>query len=240
MRIIRSDQIPQVIPNWPEKLAELTRIAWTGPDGKCYFPYAPLTTPEFWRAEISRQWMDSSMMSWVLLDGDRVASHAALINKGTHWELGRLMSVRAGQGGTEAVCRERLAYVHARGIQARMECTQAHSRAQWHVDNLGMRFAGIGFLDKIDGISWDIVFFDTLDVPEFVPCVGILGDPLGQVIECSPQDRQRLLEISEIITTERWEPLPPCKFHLLPRLVKPIREIIRLNTHVAHGSVMIA
>lgn len=230
MQIIRSDLIPDTVPNWPEKLSELTRIAWTGPDGKCHFPYKPLTTAEFWRDAIGKGWQDGSIVSWVLLDEGRIASHAALLDKGTHWELGRLMSHRAGKHGTSALCQERIAFTRERGIHARMECTQAHTSAQWHADQVGMRFAGIGFLDKIDGVNWDIIFFDTLDVPEFVPIPGILGDPLGQAITCTPQDQKRLLEISQTITTDRWESLPPKQFHLLDRLVEPVRRIIELNT----------
>jgi hypothetical protein len=230
MKIVRSDCIPQVVSSWPEKLAELTRVAWTGPDGKCHFPYKPLITPEFWEREIGRGWADGSIVSWVLLDGDRIASHVALLSKGTHWELGRLMSHRAGPDGTAALCRERIAFTRARGIQARMECTQAHTSAQWHADNVGMRFAGIGFLDKIEEVSWDIIFFDTLDMPEFAPQRGILGDPLGTAIECTPTDRQRLIEISQTMTTDRWEPLPPRQFHVLPRLLGPVQRIIEINT----------
>jgi len=240
MQIVRSDRIPEKIPDWPVKLAELTRIAWTGPDGKCHFPYKPLITPEFWEREIGRGWSDGSIVSWVLVDNGRIASHAALLDKGTRWELGRLMSHRAGAGGTAAVCRERIEFTKVRGIHARMECTQAHTSAQWHADHVGMRFAGIGFLDKIDGVSWDIIFFDTLDVPEFEPRAGILGDPLGQAIECTPGDRLRLIEISQTMTTDRWEPLPPRKFHVLPRLLEPVKKIIELNTSLECSQVRTA
>lgn len=229
MHIIRSCDIVAQVPNFDQQLAALTRTAWTGEDGRCYFPYTPLTTANYWRHKIARGWTDGSMESWVLIEDGRIVSHAALVNKGTHWELGRLFASHAPPGGTHALCKERLAFCRDRGIQARMECTQAHTSAQWHADRVGLRFAGIGFLDKIDGINWDIIFFDTLEAPDFVPRPGVTADPLGVEILCDEKERARLREIQEILTSDRGGRLPATRFHVLPRLLEPVRQIINLN-----------
>jgi hypothetical protein len=110
-----------------------------------------------------------------------------------------------------------------------MECTQAHTRAQELAAAVGLRFAGVGFLDQIDGINWDIIFFDTLDGPAFEPRPGVLADPLGVQQYCSASDRVRLHEIREIISTERGGTLPPQKFHVLPQLRPTVERIIELN-----------
>ena len=121
MKILRSEDIPRVVPDWAKQLSDLTRIAWTGDDGHCYFPYLPLTQAHFWKEVIASGWADGSMESWVLVVDDRIVTHAALVNKDTHWELGRLLAVNAPEGGTREVCKERLAFLRAKGVQARME-----------------------------------------------------------------------------------------------------------------------
>jgi hypothetical protein len=230
MHIVHSSEIPS-IPNWAHQLAELTRLAWTGTDGRCYFPYFPLTTEREWATHVLAQWMEGSMHSWVGVVDGRIVNHAALVNNGTHWELGRLVSHCAPSGGTLELCRHRLAWCRARNIHARMECTQAHTRAQELAAAVGLRFAGLGFLDQIDGVDWDIVFFDTLDrATEFVPRAGLLANPLGVEHPCIERDRTRLRQIRGILSTDRGGPLPPQQFHVLPRLRPVVEKIIGLNT----------
>lgn len=230
MEILDSDQIPHVIPDWAKQLAELTRKAWMGAGNKCYFPYLPLTTEEEWKTHVLKDWITGKMRSWVLVVNKRIVSHAALVDKGAYWELGRLVANKAPSGGTRELCKARLAYCRARKIHARMECTQAHTRAQAHAAALGMRFAGIGFLDVIDGVNWDIIFFDTLEEEAFVPRKGVLANPLGIEQPCRLQDKKRLHEISHILSTDRGGILPPRKFHVLPELLEPVQRIIILNT----------
>jgi hypothetical protein len=205
-------------------------MAWTGKDGKCYFPYLPLTKASEWSGNIAQAWTQGRMHSWVLHDQGNILSHAALIHRGSYWELGRLVAHNAPPGGTHALCKERLAFCRKKRIDARMECTQAHTRSQEHAMMVGMRFAGIGFLDVIDGVSWDIIFFDTLMEPPFIPRVDVLGDPLGYKIYCKESDRARLRAISRILTTDRGGDLPPKYFHIHPDLYLPIQKIIMFNT----------
>lgn len=230
MDIIHSSRIPSTIPHWAFQLAELTRMAWTGSDGKCYFPYLPLTQETEWLSNIAQAWAEGRMHSWVLHDQGKILSHAALINRGSYWELGRLVAHNAPPGGTHTLCKERLAFCRKEGINARMECTQAHIRSQEHAMMVGMRFAGIGFLDVIDGVNWDIIFFDTLSSTPFSPRPGVLGDPLGKTLYCEEKDRARLREISHILTTDRGGGLPPKYFHIHPELFLPVQQIILLNT----------
>lgn len=189
-----------------------------------------MTQADYWQDVIARGWHDGSIESWVAVVDGRIVSHAGLVNKGAHWELGRLMAVGAPRGTTHELCKIRLAFCRARNIHARMECTQAHTRAQWHAARVGLRFAGVGFLDQINGVNWDIVFFDTLDAPAFEPMPGILAAPLGVRMECNGRAQKRLREIREILTTDRGGLLPPQRFHILPELLNPIRRIIALNT----------
>lgn len=228
-KIIRSPRILR-FAGWAEKLAELTKKAWTGRGGKCYFPYAPLTTAGFWRSSVAAAWRDGSMHSWVMVQGQRVIAHAALVEKDGYWEMGRWVALPdAPRGAVSVLCAEAFTFARARGWQLQVECTQAHTSSQFICDRLGMRFAGIGVLAEIDGVRWDIIYFDNLAAPPFEPRPGVLGDPLGREVVCRPEHRRRLAEIEAIITTERGGPLPPRFFHTLPHLVEPIRRIISLN-----------
>lgn len=229
MNIIHSDEIPKRVPDWATQLSELTRIAWTDADGHCHFPYLPLTRPEEWETQVFDDWACGRMHSWVLLEQGRICSHAALLNKGDYWELGRLVAHKAPRGGTRHICEARLRFCREHSIHARMECTQAHTRAQAHAATLGMRFAGIGFLEKINNVHWDIIFFDTLESKPFHPEPGFLANPLGQSMPCRSSDRGRLKEIEKILSTETGGTLPPTRFHILPELEETVREIIRLN-----------
>ncbi|MFH2063340.1 MAG: hypothetical protein ABIJ46_04275, partial [bacterium] len=64
-RVLTTDEIRHE-ERWAEKLAELTRLAWTGRDGRCYFPYFPLTTAAYWRETVAERWASGSLLSWAL------------------------------------------------------------------------------------------------------------------------------------------------------------------------------
>jgi hypothetical protein len=165
-----------------------------------------------------------------MLRGEEIVAHAALVQKGEDWELGRWVALPdAPQGAVTALCRRAMEYVSRHGLRVRVECTQAHTSSQHICRRLGLRWAGIGILDEIDGVVWDIIYFDNQPGPPFRPRSGVLGDPLGQPVACRPEHRRRLSQIATLITTDRGEPLPPQRFHLLEELVRPVREIIELN-----------
>lgn len=228
-KIIRSPQILR-LARWDEKLAALTKTAWTGRDGRCYFPYAPLTTAEYWRSDVAAAWRDGSMHSWIMVHRKKVVAHAALVRKDGYWESGRWVALPdAPRGAVSALCAEAFAFARRHGLRLQVECTQAHSSSQFICERLGLRFAGIGVLAEIDGVRWDIIYYDNLAAPPFEPRPGVLGDPLGRDICCRPEHRRRLAEIETVITTERGGGLPPRLFHVLPHLVEPVRRIILLN-----------
>lgn len=232
MNILHSSKLHESIPDWDIQLANLARVAWTGPDNKCHFPYKPLITPEFWKNVVAKQWSEGSHHSWILAENGQIVSHCALINKGGYWELGRLFSSGAPKNGTSLLCARRLEFAREHKIHAQMECTQAHTRAQELAARHGLRFAGIGFLNKIDGINWDIIYFDTLGIEPFTPSKGVLANPLGTELRCKEKDRKRLKEIHSILSTKRGGILPPTQFHVLPELLTAVQEIIRLNTSI--------
>jgi len=230
VQILHSSQIPSSIPDWAHQLADLTRLAWSDQGGRCWFPYLPLTTEAEWLTHIAPDWATGAMHSWVAVVDGRIVSHAALLNKGTHWEMGRMVAHAAPHGATHELCRRAIAWCREHNIHARMECTQAHTRTQQHALMVGMRFAGLGTLDEIDGVRWDIIFFDTLEgVPAFEPREGIIADPIGEKMLCTESDRARLREISPILRTDRGGMLPPTHFHILPELLDPVHKIIELN-----------
>lgn len=216
-------------PRWHEELAALTRTAWTGRDGVFYFPYKPLGDPAFWRKNVRDDWASDRMRSWAVRHDGRVVAHAALVRRDTHWELGRLMSDHPPHGAVVALCEERMRHVRTNGLRVVAECTQAHNRTQHLSARMGLRFAGIGILRRVDGISWDIVYFDNHPALPFVPRPGVLADPLGRELPCDPQHRARLREIPAILATGRTVELPPRHFNVLPELVEPVLRIVSLN-----------
>jgi len=145
MEILHSSQIPSVVPDWATQLAELTRVSWTSADGHCHFPYLPLTEKQEWIDTVAHDWSTGVMHSWVVLHEGLICSHAALLNKGTHWELGRLVAHKAPRGATHELCKVRLKHCQAGGVHARMECTQAHTRAQNHASQLPLRPRRLAF-----------------------------------------------------------------------------------------------
>lgn len=227
-RILTHEEL-MLRPQWAEELAALTRAAWTGPDGTFYFPYRPLGDPEFWRERVLDDWTQGRMRSWAVVDGDRVAAHAALVRRDGHWELGRLMSSRPPRGAVVTLCEERMRFVRAHGLRVVAECTQSHNRTQHLSARFGLRFAGIGILERVGDLSWDIVYFDNHGAPPFVPRPGVLADPLGRELRCEENHRARLREIPAILATGHAVELPPRHFNVLPELVEPVLRIVSLN-----------
>lgn len=229
MESIMTNEDVRSIANWDEQLAGLTRIAWTGKDGVFYFPYKPLGDPSFWRETVARDWDEGRMRSWATVRDNKIVAHAALVRHDGHWELGRLVSHQSPAGAVVALCEARMRFVRKHGLRVIAECTQAHNRTQHLSARMGLRFAGIGILGRIDGISWDIVYFDNHPSPPFMPRPGILADPLGHELRCGPVHRNRLREIPDILATNRIVELPPRHFNVLPELVDPVCRIVTLN-----------
>lgn len=229
MRFFAGTQILD-LPNWSKQLADLTHIAWTGPDGICYFPYLPLTHEEYWENVILPAWQKGSIHSWVAVEKKRIIAHAAFVKKGGIWECGRWVALpEAPKGVMTGLVAELFQYAQKQGWRFQVECTQAHTASEKICRRLGLRFAGIGILEKIGDIWWDIIYFDNSKAPDFSPIIGILGDPLGKKIVFSPFFEERLKMIKQIITTENSENLPPKFFHILPELEPTVRQILALN-----------
>jgi RimJ/RimL family protein N-acetyltransferase len=227
--IFSTDRIRQ-LDGWAEQLADLVCIAWTGVDGKCYFPYRPLTTTKYWKSMVATAWSDGSMRSWILFHTGRIVAHVALVKKFDFWELGRWVALPdAPHGAVTMLSRRALDWAQNQQFRIQVECTQAHTSSQFICERLGLRFAGIGILTKMDGVTWDIIYFDNLKLSLFRARRGLLGNPQGRDLSCRPEDLGRLAEIEKIITTDRGGALPPRFFHTLPRLVEPIRHIIESN-----------
>ena len=232
MKIIDRSQIPLTRRDWATQLANLTRIAWTGRDGRCHCPYRPLTEPTEWEKVVQAAWETETMHSWVLVDPSRrFLAHAALVQKPGYWELGRWVALPdAPRGAVTRLCEVAMQFARTHGLRVQVECTQAHTTSQKICLRLGLRFAGIGILGEIEGVTWDIIYFDSLDTPSFVPREGILADPLDHPVGCEESHRARLRALPHLLTSDRGGDLPPTRFHALPHLIEPIRTIIALNT----------
>lgn len=231
MEIIHSSEIPWRVPYWQEALSELVRIAWTGSDGICYFPYMPFTTHAFWRDKIIHEWAAERLHSWIVLHEGKVVAHAALVKRSNYWELGRLVSHDPPPGAVVDLCRSRMSYVRQHKLRVVAECTQAHNRTQFLSALMGLRFAGIGLLEKTaDGIWWDIVYYDNHPAAPFEPRAGVLAEPLGQELRCQPHNLERLRQIPLILGTSSIVEFPPRAFNVLPAHLDRVRAIVRFNT----------
>lgn len=219
------------IRDWAGQLAELTRIAWTGKDGICYFPYQPLIMESYWRTNVLAQWQNKQMFSWTLCSPTgKILSHAALVKKEENFEIGRWVSYPDSPRGSATILVEQIMrFVSENNLRIVVEATQAHASSQFICEKIGLRFAGIGFLDKQNGIDWDILYYDNLSMPHFEPIDGVLGNPLGRLTVFDKIHKKRLWEISKILTTERGGNLPPVLFHVLPSRFNAIKRIIDLN-----------
>gem|GEM_PF-2426808 len=215
--------------NWAEELAALTRIAWTGRDGRCFFPYQPLTTPEFWQNEVSRLWQTDQLRSWVMVVEGKIVAHAALVRcEENHWELGRWVALESAPKRA-ATRLSQLALMTTGDDLIHVECTQAHTRSQAICDKLGLRFAGLGALssNSENGGDWFIVFFDNLKLPDFQPTNGNIGNPLGRTVPGSVISKKQWQQIAATLTTEKVGELPPRHFHILPRLLPIVSTMIQ-------------
>lgn len=233
MRIVTSLQGDIVrILDWANQLAHLTKVSWTGKNGTCYFPYAPLTTSTYWETVVKDSWQKGSMISWVLVsDSGKILSHAACIKKDGYYELGRWVSYPdSPQGAMTNLCLAALGSDFLIGQKVLVETTQAHTSSQFICEKrLGLRFAGIGFLTVINGIPWDIIYYDNVDIEDFVPEQGKLGNPLNKPVFCLPEHRARLQEAAATLTGERCDDLPPKQFHVLPHRLDLVRDIFATN-----------
>lgn len=221
------------IKNWHEMLANLTKTAWRS-HGTCYFPYIPLINPDFWLDNVKPQWLSGQVYPWVMINDGRIVAHSALVKKsGNKFELGRWNAYKnSPRGAVSQLAKAALKFATENGWQVCVECTQAHTTSQFICEErLGLRFAGVGILDsQVDtGITWDIIYYDNLKIEPFMPTEGILGNPWGQALHCESRHRERLEEISKILSTERGGKLPPDYFHILPSRLKTIEKIICQN-----------
>lgn len=222
-------------PGYEQALADLTRIAWTGRDGRCYFPYAPLTQAQYWSATVAAQWKNSSMHSWALHSEGRLVAHAALVHKGGDgWELGRWVAYReAPRGSVTRLCEVAMQFAAEHRWRVRVECTQAHVFSQRICEQLGMRPAGYGFLDRIDGVAWDIIYYDNdSGLPHFDPRdyddVRAIGNPLGNLVRMDPAHRDRVEEIlGGLITSDLGGDIPPTRFHILPHRAEVLKHSLK-------------
>lgn len=234
MKVLQDTKI-FTVSNWPKQLADLTRIAWTGADGRCYFPYLPLTTPKFWATAVKQDVLEGKMHSFALLHKEQIIAHAALVNKGLNqWECGRWVALPdAPKGAVSQVITHALSFAEKNQWQVWVECTQAHRVSQYLCRKFGLRFAGVGFLNQIDGIAWDIIYFDNarhLEPFNLDPRQPqIIANPLGRQIQLGEIHRQRVREISSLLSTDHGGELPPRLFYTLPELFRPIETIIRAN-----------
>ena len=220
MEILTSQQILSRT-DWAEELATLTKVAWTGRDGRCFFPYQPLTTAEFWKNEISHLWQTDKLRSWVMVVEEKIVAHAALVRYGkNHWELGRWVALENAPKGA-ATHLSQQALMTTGDDLIHVECTQAHTRSQAICERLNLRFAGLGALsnNSESGGDWYIVYFDNLKQPDFYPTNGAIGNPLGKIIPGSVISKEKWQKIAATLTTEKVGSLPPRLFHILPRLL---------------------
>lgn len=218
------------LDKWAQQLATLTRTSWTGSDGKCYFPYLPLTTEKYWLESIVPQWQNRDMVSWVLVESGMILSHTALVRRNGYYELGRWVSYsHSPKNAVSNLSACAMEYHRDLGLPLLVETTQAHTSSQFICEKLGLRFAGIGFLNVIDGVPWDIIYYDNLRLGDFIPEAGVLGDPLGKKIRNHSKHQQRLVEALETLSSDRNGDLPPTKFHVLPHRLSVVREIFCSN-----------
>jgi len=232
MESIRTNEDVRSIANWAEQLADLTRIAWTGTDGRCHFPYRPLTEPGEWRTNVARLWDSGAMRSWTMVDDGRIVAHSALVRKGDGtWELGRWVAFPdAPRGSVTRLAEAAMRTVEDEQLVVRVECTQAHLFSQRICERLGLRSAGFGILERIDGTWWDILFYDNASLPAFDPDAfadrRVIGNPNGIPRIATDGDLDRLRRIAGIVSTDPGGTLPPERFHILPHRAPTLRRTL--------------
>lgn len=214
--------------------SDLFRIVWTDNKGENHFPYLPFTTEKYWEDEISRQWINKEMISWVRVsDVGQIFAHVAIIKVGNHYELGRWAAYHGSpRGAVTDLCKEALKFADSVGKKVFVAATQAHTTSQYICrEGLGLRFAGIGFAvnNGKGGFPWDIIYYDNLDIVDFVSQKGITGNSLGKPIPVLSKHLPRLIEAVEILSDERGGCLPPLKFHIWTPQLEVVRDIFLDN-----------
>ena len=222
------------LQNWNKQLAELVRTMWLGRDGRCYFPHPSLTSPKWWEEVAVRDWVAGKMLSRFWLDeskGNRIAATASLIDQGDHWEIGRFNSYDCNPREImSGLVRDLYQVAQRAGSPVACETTQCHTSSQFIVSKLGMRFAGYGILDVVDGVFWDILYFDNHPAPDFVSDrEGLINNLFGRPTLAGDFQRKRLAAIPSIISTERTSGFPPQKFHIYEKYLPHMESIIRMN-----------
>ncbi len=234
MIIVATEKEVPYIPNWSEQLAELVRHMWMGADGKCYFPYPPLTTPDGW-LEFAKKWASGEAYSRFALDPNnpkRIVATASIINEGEYWEIGRFNSYEGNERGTmSTLVRELYALTYKDCSWVVCETTQCHTSSQYIASEvLQMRFAGYGFFRWVDGVPWDILYFDNCPRMDFISRKpGQVNDLLGIPGMATPEEAERLLQVPQIVSTEKTSGFPPRKFHIYDRYIHNLEDILRMN-----------
>lgn len=212
--------------------SNLFRIVWTDDKGENHFPYLPFTTMEYWEDEVSKAWKSREMISGVLVsDAGQITAHSALIEVGNHYELGRWAAYPGSpHNAVTDLSKELLKFADSVGKKVFVAATQAHTTSQYICrEGLGFRFAGIGLAvnDGAGESHWDIIYYDDLDIADFIYQEGITGNPLGEPIEALPEHLPRLIEALKILTDDRGGCLPPLKFHIWAPQLEAARDIFK-------------
>lgn len=226
--------------NAPKQLACLTQNVWTDKEGRFCFPYHALATVDYWDKVMRPLYTEQKAFSWIVVCNGILYGHIALINKSTHWELGRMMARGDAPKGTMSVLvQEACEFARKNKIIFQVECSQYHTTSQWICFNVAkLRFAGIGILDnpEVSGHNehcYNIYFDNSLDLQPFEPKRGILANPCGIDISYELRHASRLVHIQENLTTDRGTKLVSSRFHILPEFATIVRQIISFNLSVA-------
>lgn len=221
-------------------LAQLTRSVWTDDDGEFKFPYYALGTVEFWDEVMRPLYTEQKAFSWIAVQDGRVIAHLALMNKGTYWELGRMMALaQAPRGTMSCLVRQACLFARKNRIIFQVECSQYHTTSQWIcVVVAGLRFAGIGVLDNPDVAGhnhhcYNIYFDNAHHLGPFQPVDGLLANPCGNEIHSLPHYQEPLIYARDNLTTERGTHLVSSRFHILPDFLPLVEQIIARNINKA-------
>ncbi len=227
------------VPSCFHQCSDLFRIVWTDNKGENHFPYLPFTTKEYWENNINKDWKSKEMISWVMVsDAGKILAHVALVKTGNSYELGRWASyTESPRGAVTDLCKEAIKFADSIGVKVFVAATQAHTTSQYICRVLGLRFAGIGFAvnNGAGGFPWDIIYYDNLNIADFVSQRGVTGNPLGGQILVDHSHLPRLIEALKILTSERGGCLPPLGFHVLKREAEAVRIIFQDSIEYLSG-----
>lgn len=236
MKILNSlnGDIRHKITDCTSQGSALFRAVWTDDKGENHFPYLPFTTKKYWKGKVGRLWKKRKMISWVLVsDAGQIHAHVALVKVGNHYELGRWAAYPGSlHNAVTDLCKEALKFADSVGKKVFVAATQAHTTSQYICrEGLGLRFAGVGFAvnNGAGGFPWDIIYYDNLDIADFVSQKGITGNPLGEPLAVLYKHLPRLIEALEILSDERGGCLPPLKFHIWTPQLEVVRDIFLDN-----------